>query len=322
MPETDTVTDGSAVADDLFAGRLPIQEALAKLRLRLLDLTSRNRLLNFKHSPGKSLQFVHSVPDKVFSKLLSNQGATISLNPVPEPDREFWIRTNGRLSRPEVKDHAKHCDISTSYDLAPNDGWEGGAVRALYYPDELARHCRKLAREARSAIEETGANMLFVVVGFLEFPDREDNDRLLLAPLISVPVALEKTRVDRDTGQERYNLKYTGEDLAENLSLREKLAQEYSFDLPEFDEEAGPESYFVALEQLIQRKPRWKVKRHMTLALLSFSKMLLVRDIDPAKWPVAKDGLSALMDHKIVRMVFEGAPNEGERLPPSRPNTR
>ena len=78
--------------------------------------------------------------------------------------------------------------------------------------------------------------MLFVVVGFLEFPDREDNDRLLLAPLISVPVALEKTRVDRDTGQERYNLKYTGEDLAENLSLREKLSQEYSFDLPEFDE--------------------------------------------------------------------------------------
>ena len=78
----------------------------------------------------------------------------------------------------------------------------------------------------------------------------------------------------------------------------------------------GPESYFVALEQLIQRKPRWKVKRHMTLALLSFSKMLLVRDIDPAKWPVAKDGLSALMDHKIVRMVFEGAPNEGGKASP------
>ena len=76
--------------------------------------------------------------------------------------------------------------------MAPQPNWEGGAVRALYYPEELARHCRKLAREARSAIEETGANMLFLVHGFLEFPDRDDSDRLLLAPLIAVPVTLEK----------------------------------------------------------------------------------------------------------------------------------
>src|SRR5205807_525803 len=115
------------------------------------------------------------------------------------------------------------------HELEPHASWEGGAVRALHYPDELARHCRKLAREARSAIEETGANMLFLVFGFLEFPERENNDRVLLAPLVSLPVSLEKSRVDRDTGHERFSLKYTGEDLAENLSLREKLAQEYSF---------------------------------------------------------------------------------------------
>jgi hypothetical protein len=44
--------------DDLFTGRVPILEALKKLRLRLLDLTRHNRLLNFKHSPGKCIQFV------------------------------------------------------------------------------------------------------------------------------------------------------------------------------------------------------------------------------------------------------------------------
>jgi len=289
---------------------------LTKLRLRLLDLTSRNRLLNFKHSPGKSLQFVLSSPDKVFTKLLSNQGAAISVNPVPEPERERWTQQGGRLARPDVKEYAKQRGINTSYELMPDGNVEGSAVQSLYYPDDLARHCRKLAREARSAIEETGANMLFLVVGFLEFPDREANDRMLLAPLISVPVALEKTRVDRATGQECFTLKYTGEDLADNLSLREKLTQEYSFELPAFDDEAGPETYFQVLERLIQRKPRWKVRRHMTLALLSFSKMLLVRDIDPQKWPVTEDGLSALMDHEIVRMVFEGAPNDGGNTSP------
>jgi hypothetical protein len=78
MPETDPVTEGSTAADELFAGRLPIQEALAKLRLRLLDLTSRNRLLNFKHSPGKSLQFVHSVPEGGLSKC--TDALTVSLS--------------------------------------------------------------------------------------------------------------------------------------------------------------------------------------------------------------------------------------------------
>ncbi|PYT04564.1 MAG: hypothetical protein DMF60_14925, partial [Acidobacteria bacterium] len=132
-----------------------------------------------------------------------------------------------------------------------------------------------------------------------------------MAPLISLPVSLEKTRVDRETGQECFILKYTGEDLAENLSLREKLFQEYGFELPQFDDEAGPEAYLHQVERLTARKPRWKVKRQMTIALLSFTKMLLVRDIDPKNWPNATNGASALMDHAIVRMVFEGVPNDG-----------
>ena len=37
--------------------------------------------------------------------------------------------------------------------------------------------------------------------------------------------------------------------------------------------------------------------------------MLLVRDIDPAKWPMLRNKESALADHPIVRMVFEGVRN-------------
>jgi len=285
-----------------------IREALGKMRLRLLDLTSRNRLLNFKHSPGKSLQFVGSSLDGVFCRLSGNQGAVVEVKPVPEPLRNLWIRTDdGRLVRPEVKEHAKHIGIDTSYDISGRGG-EGDAVCALYYPDDLARHCRKLAREAKSAIEETGANVLFLVAGFLEFPDSDESQKTLFAPLIAMPVSLEKTRVDRTSGQESYGLRYTGEDLAENLSLREKLSQQYGFQLPEFGDEAGPEPYLEQLEQLIMNKAGWRVKRQMTLALLSFSKMLMVIDIDPDKWPQGADGTSALVAHETVQMVFRGAP--------------
>jgi hypothetical protein len=41
------------------------------------------------------------------------------------------------------------------------------SIIALYM-DDLAKHCRKIEREAVSAIEETGANMLYLVLGFLD----------------------------------------------------------------------------------------------------------------------------------------------------------
>ena len=40
----------------------PLTSALEQLRLKLLDLTGRNRLINFKHTAGKSLQFVEGHP--------------------------------------------------------------------------------------------------------------------------------------------------------------------------------------------------------------------------------------------------------------------
>ena len=45
--------DATKLAVDVFAGRLTIEEALKRLRTRLLDLSMRNRLLNYKHPKGR-----------------------------------------------------------------------------------------------------------------------------------------------------------------------------------------------------------------------------------------------------------------------------
>ena len=54
-----------------------LTNALEQLRLRLLDLTGRNRLINFKHTAGKSLQFVEGQPAAIYQKLVeaNNQNA-------------------------------------------------------------------------------------------------------------------------------------------------------------------------------------------------------------------------------------------------------
>ena len=167
-----------------------------------------------------------------------------------------------------------------------------------------------MTREAESAIAETGANMLFVVLGFLEFPDQHGSDRVMRAPLISMPVTMKEDKTNHNNGYVRYVLYPTGEEISENISLREKLRQTYNFQIPQYDGEEKPGDYFSRLSAQINQKPGWVVKQDVALALLSFTGMLLVRDIDPQAWPLLPDGQSSLTNHSIIRRIFEGATHE------------
>ena len=292
------------------AGSSSLSSALAQLRIKLLDLTGRNRLINFKHTAGKSLQFVEGQPSAVYEKLTeSSIKPTISILGLPEPLRRDWIEQNGRLQRPEPREWARSQNISTSFDIGTSV--ETGAqsnIRALMYPDDLAKHCRKIEREAVLAIEETGANMLFLVLGFLEFPDQRDSTKSLTAPLICIPVSLQKKEA---SGIQSFSLQFTGDDISENLSLREKLKNDFGLILPELDEDQiDVESYFQEIQKIINLQPGFAIKRRVSICLLSFSNMLLVRDLDPTKWPQIGE-LNSLVDHPIVREVFEGTADTG-----------
>jgi transcription elongation GreA/GreB family factor len=285
-------------------------EALRQLRLKLLDLTGRNRLLNFRHSPGRSLQSVEGDLQALYERLVeSNTRVRVTIRGVPEPSKSDWIVRDGRRVRPDVLEWAALERISTSYDRAKGPDAQA-TFRALLYPDDLAKHCRKIEREAKLAIEETGANMLFLVLGFFEYPDQRDSDRFLLAPLISIPVALIGTK---EEGEQRYHIEFTGDDVAINLSLQEKLRVDHSLILPEFDEDAADiDGYFAAVENVIRNRPGFSIRRRVTLCLLSFTNMLLVRDLDPENWPETSSG-NGLLDHEVVRRLFEAG---GETEPP------
>lgn len=225
-----TEDPSTCTGPSLFAGKVPIEVALNELRLRLLDLTGRNRLINFKHAAGKSLQFVHTSIDGTFRRLLADQNNKVTISPLPEPDRSDWVSRGGKLSRPEPKDFASKAGVDPSYELFRRTGRavaaanSGSQARTLFYAEDLGKHGRKLEREAKLAIEETGANMLYLVLGFLEYPESPDSEKLYRAPLVCVPVTMSRT----DEGQySSFYLNYSGEELADNLSLREKVKRDF-----------------------------------------------------------------------------------------------
>ncbi|EQD68542.1 hypothetical protein B2A_00391, partial [mine drainage metagenome] len=284
--------------DDPFSGGIPIEDAIERLRTRLLDLTSRNRLLNYRHPKSRCIQICGTPGmNLVFERLLVD-GKNVPLKSVPEPDPASYVG-----KRPEARLHAARIGISTSFEFAVDGtGLQHHrlhSLQTLLYPADLERQARKTASEAKTAIEETGTNMLFLVFGFLEFYDSEDSDRALIAPLLALPVALIRGGIDSVTRTYEYSVVHNGEDLAENHTLLEKMRRDFMLNLPDFAEEDGPEAYFARIEDVVRNKRRWKVRRQITLAMLSFGKLALWADLDTNKNP-------DLLEHPLLQAVFSG----------------
>lgn len=77
--------------------------------------------------------------------------------PVQIRDRTVNRPYDGK--RPDVKLHAAHIGIDTSFEFAPNQASSNGhrlrGIQTLLYPADLERQLRKIASEAKTAIEET-----------------------------------------------------------------------------------------------------------------------------------------------------------------------
>jgi len=174
------------IVSDVFSGKLSLEKGLQTLRTRLLDLTSRNRLLNYRHPKGRSIQFVGEPNlNLVFNRLID--GKSLLMKHVPDPPPESYT-----VRRPDVKTYAQSIGINVDSEFSPASCGSSASkhtprLQALYYPADLDKLCRKLSSEARTVIEETGTNMLYVVFGFLEFYEREDSEKQMLAPSTVTP---------------------------------------------------------------------------------------------------------------------------------------
>ena len=291
-------------------------ETLENLRELLLDLTTRNRLINFRHTRKGGLRVIDELPDQLVETLLDE--TEMHFQPVPEPSREQLLtagyivvdEVTGQESSeyPTAKEWAKRCELKTSYEVpeiqteTTDDRHSDAAIQTLLYPHELEARLKNLRQTAESAIQEMGANILYLAFGFLEWFETNGDDPRI-APLFLVPVRLQKGRLNRRTNAYEYRINYSGEDIIPNLSLKEKLRRDFGMALPSMDEDTKPETYFKEVLKLIEEnQPKWRLRRYITLALLNFSKLLMYLDLDPSRWPERAN----ITDHEIVRLFLGG----------------
>jgi very-short-patch-repair endonuclease len=273
MPEThfDRQSVTRSEADQVRAG-------LEQIRLRLLDLTSRNKLLSFRHTRS-TLRVVGADLDKLYEDLLAGQ--KLSFLHLPEPSNEE-ISIFGE--KPPAKQYAERLGWGTSYDLPFGTG-KDRCLPILHYKDDFETLIRKIGSTARTAEEESGVNLLHLIFGFLEWTESDDSTQVRHAPLLALPVQLisPKTK-DQDRS---VKIQYTGDDLNANLSLVEKMRRDFNIDIPLQEEDETPQHYFQRFDQILDHKRDWRISRQVSLGLLSFGKLLMYLDLDADRWPKA-----------------------------------
>ena len=231
--------------------------------------------------------------DAVFRRLRDNE--KVAFLPVPEPDVEGD-------KGPTAKDQAEALGWNSSFDLEAAAGM-AQTLPVLHYHEQLDTLSRKIASAAKTAIEESGANMLYLVFGFLEWYESDDSKQPHLAPLVVLPVTIE--RVGGKGKAVETVLEYSGEDVETNLSLVEMMRRDFGIEVPLLEDDDTPESYFGKFDEILRLKKSWSIRRHLTLALLSFGKLLMYRDLDPRTWPADQN----IANHELVRELFEGSKN-------------
>lgn len=291
--------------------------SLAELRNTLLDLTNRNRLLNYNFPKAKSLAFADMNANAIAYELIL--GNSISFEAISRPTKD-QLEELGLF-------HFDKDGSSKIYDEIKSEKWANEflgytdkcifvpyqnsqpkpLLKTFLYLDELESRLKSIYSENKTAIEETGNSILYLTIGFLKWYEDENSDEERFASLFNIPLQIERRNSQR--GRYIYSISLSEEGISTNATLKEKLGKEFGLILPEISDDILPEAYFAKIkENILLHKPRWKIVSKSCLSLLNFTKQVMYLDLDPQKWQGASIQLES---HPIISKLFSLEGQEG-----------
>lgn len=272
---------------------------LERWQRKLLDLTTRNRLLSVKY--GSSALRLHCPNPAALEDRLAD-GAKFKI--VPAPELEGGAGRDADLHRArtgELLDQAYAAEAL-----------ERGELISPLEKDKLEAVLVELYRKARADLAEGGANTLFLALGFLSWRKSQTDARSYRAPLILQPVKLERGSV-----RSGVRLSLHEDEPRFNLTLLQMLRQDFDLDIPELAQglpadESGIDVPRVwnLVRRAVRDTPGFEVVEEVALGSFSFAKYLMWKDL--------VDRTEALKTNPIVRHLLETPkdPYETDCLPP------
>lgn len=259
-----------------------VPKRISNWKNALLDLSLRSRLINYTDRAGFKLEVPPTQLGRLEDEINAGTGLTLlGSDEINSVDAARGIRYGRDLPENDralllTEKRSAYIDITTAS-----------------YKSKL----RYLANKARTIVEETGANNLYLAFGMLSW---NFNNRELRSPLVLVPVNLvTKNRGDRYA----LNLDEAGASTP-NYCLIEKLRVSFQLEIPDLVNPAEDASgidlvgTFDAVRRAIAaaRLP-FRVEESLHLSILQFAKFPLWKDLD--------DSWQELSSNKLVKHLIE-----------------
>lgn len=286
-------TPGVTQADGALPLHKPLTDRLTQWKQQLLDLSLRNRLIHWRDS--KRCVVLEAGSLAAIEDHLAN-GGTFDFAP-----KSVLAAADPRAAELSAARGATEVIAAEQQDLLAQ-----GALLTRHPLDELQTRLLTLFRDDRTHIEETGSSTLFLALGFLEWFESPASTQRRLAPILLLPVTLERRGLAR-----RFTLKLRDDEPRLNDALLEKLKSELDIDpeplraLPQDDHGVDVAQLLARFKLLVSRVPRFTVVEEARLGFFSFAKYLLWRDLE--------ENSEALLESELVRHLVKRV--DGGALP-------
>lgn len=285
MPTLPPLVGNSLRLDEEAPAQTP-RDRLDRWQSKLLDLTLNNRLLNFK--PNR-LTIPLIIPDVPALEDSFAEGHTWTFQGRPEMFRGADPRSRQlAIERDGVDplvEHARGCqadrELLSELDAKATD-----------------THLYNLYLEVRRIQEESGVYPLFLTLGQLHWREDDRSERTLMAPLVLIPVQL-----DRGSVRSKFKLKLRDGDALVNPTLVHALKLRHGITVQGIDppptDEHGLDlgAIWGAFYQAVKDIPNWEVKKDVYLGIFSFHKHVMYTDLTQRR--------EALMQSPIVKHLIE-----------------
>ncbi|MBC8206405.1 MAG: DUF4011 domain-containing protein [Kiritimatiellaeota bacterium] len=256
-------------------------------RRKLLDLSKRNKLLNISQ---RSLGFkiicreLDLLEDELASGKKYNIVSLEKLKTSGRSNEQYALRTGDDLEDDTVRDQLQR-----------------GSLVADISERDLEKNLINLFRRAKSDLEEGGSNTLFLTIGTLRWKDDPGSEKSYKAPLILLPVKLE-----RSSARAKPKIKQLpDEDPIFNLTLIELLSQDFEIDLSCFQNELPKDESGIDVKRIwnivrqkIKDTPGFEVIEELFLSNFSFAKYLMWKDLSDRLDDLKK---SPLVNHLVEK---------------------
>ncbi len=253
---------------------------------KLLDLTLRNRLLNFPITK-KAIPFLCT--DVAYLEDRLSEGAAVRLislpeqNPLGERDAALYREVHGRdIQRGFAAEALQRDELASPLDAR-----------------QLEARLIDLHRQVRNDFAEGGANTLFLAVGFLRWKKKPGDERSYRAPLLLVPVKLE-----RRSASSSFTLRFHEDEPRFNATLLQFLEREFDLKLPQFagelpldDSGIDVPRVLAMARQAVRDVPGMEVLDETALSTFSFAKFLMWKDL--------VERTDALRENRVVRHLID-----------------